>query len=98
MNERCLVQLETGSGKTALCFTIACYYASRGFKVFIVNESDELTFRDFKKVENGAKNLDFPVALYQTISMNENFAPGLFYMPFKVFHEVVLQNEQLCFD
>jgi hypothetical protein len=45
----CLLQLDTGSGKTALCFTVACEYVALGFKVIIINDSMELTFRDFKK-------------------------------------------------
>jgi superfamily II DNA or RNA helicase len=28
LSGRFLIQLDTGSGKTALCFTIGCYYAS----------------------------------------------------------------------
>ena len=50
---RWLVQLETGSGKTALSFTIASDHAARGYNVLIVNDSAELTFRDFKRAETG---------------------------------------------
>ena len=28
LSRRFLIQLDTGSGKTALCFTIGCFYAS----------------------------------------------------------------------
>jgi len=51
LDGRWLVQLETGSGKTALCFPVACHYSCNGNKVLVVNESEELTFRDFKKAE-----------------------------------------------
>ncbi len=48
---RCVIQLETGCGKTALCYTTASYYAHIGKKGLIINESEELTFRDFKKAQ-----------------------------------------------
>jgi hypothetical protein len=43
-----MIQLETGSGKTALCFTIGCSFALKAVKTLIINSSEELTFRDFK--------------------------------------------------
>ena len=51
LSGRWLLQLDTGSGKTALCFAVACHYAGLGFRVFVVNGSEELTFRDYKKAE-----------------------------------------------
>jgi superfamily II DNA or RNA helicase len=49
MAGRWLIQLETGTGKTALCFAVACKYVDIGFKVLVLNVSEELTFRDYKK-------------------------------------------------
>ena len=43
------MQLETGSGKTALSFVIACNAHTKGLKVLLINVSEELTFRDFLK-------------------------------------------------
>ena len=48
------MKLETGSGKTALSFVIACNAISKGLRVLLINVSDELTFRDFKKADSGA--------------------------------------------
>ena len=58
---RYLFQLETGSGKTALSYTIACHYACNGHRVLIVNESEELTFRDYKKAEESCKQIEIQV-------------------------------------
>ncbi len=55
---RYVIQLETGCGKTALCFVIACYYVSRGMKALIVNDSEELTFRDYKKAQEASNQLN----------------------------------------
>jgi hypothetical protein len=52
---RWLVLLDTGSGKTALCFTIGCSFASKDYQVLIINSSDELTFRDFKLAEKSSE-------------------------------------------
>ena len=60
-----MIQLETGSGKTALCFTIASYYARKGLKAIIMNESEELTFRDYKKAEEACHNLQLQTNLVQ---------------------------------
>ncbi len=56
-NGRYVIQLETGCGKTALCFTIASHYAKKGLKAIIMNESEELTFRDYKKAEETCQDL-----------------------------------------
>jgi superfamily II DNA or RNA helicase len=48
---RHLIQLETGQGKTALCLTIAAAFTKFGRRVLIINDSEDLTFRDFKKAE-----------------------------------------------
>ena len=61
---RWLVQLDTGTGKTALCFTIACHYASLGNQVFIINVSEELTFRDFKKASQTIDSTGISVCLF----------------------------------
>ena len=57
-----MIQLDTGSGKTALCFTVAANYASRGFKSITINNSDELTFRDFKKAQQAAIKIPLEVS------------------------------------
>ena len=57
-----MIQLDTGSGKTALCFTVAANYASRGYKSIIINNSDELTFRDFKKAQQAAIKVPLEVS------------------------------------
>jgi hypothetical protein len=49
MMSRWLVRLDTGTGKTALCYAIGSAYAYQGFKVIILNGSEELTFRDYEK-------------------------------------------------
>jgi Mrp family chromosome partitioning ATPase len=56
------ITAKTGSGKTALCFTIACSFATRGLKVMIVNQSEELTFRDFKKAEKSCGAMEVAVS------------------------------------
>ena len=51
------MQLQTGTGKTSLCFALACQGVMQGLKVLIVNSSDELTFRDFQKADTASKAL-----------------------------------------
>ena len=46
-----MVHLDTGMGKTAFCLSIAYFFASQGRKVAILNYSEDLCFRDFKKAE-----------------------------------------------
>jgi superfamily II DNA or RNA helicase len=48
-DEKNFLQYQTGQGKTALCLAIACYLNQLGRRVFIINDSQELTFRDYKK-------------------------------------------------
>ena len=59
------MQLQTGTGKTSLCFALACQGVMQGLKVLIVNSSDELTFRDFQKADTASKPLEVPVNLIQ---------------------------------
>jgi hypothetical protein len=60
-----VIQLETGCGKTALCFTIACFYVNKGIKALIVNESEELTFRDYKKALETSNSLNLQINIVQ---------------------------------
>ena len=60
-----VMQLQTGTGKTSLCFALACQGFIQGLKVLIVNSSDELTFRDFQKADTASKALEVPVNLIQ---------------------------------
>jgi superfamily II DNA or RNA helicase len=62
---RHVIQLETGCGKTALCFTIACHFAKKGMKALIINESEELTFRDYKKALETSNNLNLLMNIVQ---------------------------------
>jgi hypothetical protein len=63
-NPRYFFQLDTGQGKTALCYLIALRIVlEKRRKVFIVNKSKDLTFRDYKKAYNAAKDIDVAVAM-----------------------------------
>jgi hypothetical protein len=79
---RWVVQLETGSGKTALCFTVACNYFNKGYRVVIVNNSAELTFRDFMKAERAAKELKIDIHFVRDSMMGESLRKGITFMPF----------------
>ena len=43
---RVAIQYPTGQGKTSVCFAVGIYLARQGKQVIVLNESDELTFRD----------------------------------------------------
>ena len=49
--KRWFIQYQTGQGKTALCLAIGSYFAKASRIVFLVNYSQELTFRDYKKAQ-----------------------------------------------
>jgi hypothetical protein len=80
-----LIQLDTGTGKTALCFTIACFYASQGLKVFIINISEELTFRDYKKSLLNSQTLGIPVSFVESYQPDSKINEGISFMSFKSF-------------
>jgi superfamily II DNA or RNA helicase len=82
---RHVIKLETGCGKTALCFTIACHYAKKGMKVLIVNESEELTFRDYKKAQETSSNLDLQISIVQRGQQIKNITDGLTFVSFLEF-------------
>ncbi len=63
-NTRYFFQLDTGQGKTALCYLIALRIVlEKRRKVFIVNKSKDLTFRDYKKAYTVAKDVDVRVTM-----------------------------------
>jgi hypothetical protein len=86
---RWLIQLDTGTGKTALCFTIACHYANRGQRVFIINISEELTFRDFKRAQSTANMTQIPVRFIEDMHAFVGFDGGIGFTSFKVFSTLV---------
>jgi superfamily II DNA or RNA helicase len=83
MEGRWLVQLDTGSGKTALCFAVACFYARKGFKVLILNVSEELTFRDYKKALPTAKETEILVNFMEKVEEETLIQDGITFISFK---------------
>ena len=81
------MQLETGSGKTALSFVIACNSFFKGLKVLLINVSDELTFRDFKKADSCSKALEMPVSFLQNDGQEARIPAGITYLSFKAFSD-----------
>ena len=45
-----------------MCLTIGAAFTNIGRKVLIINESEDLTFRDFKKAEMFASTLKINIA------------------------------------
>lgn len=82
---RWLIQLDTGTGKTALCFTVACHYASLGKKVFIIHISEELTFRDYNKARQTIDITVISVCLLEDPDADPNLFEGIAFVSFKVF-------------
>jgi hypothetical protein len=78
-----MINLETGSGKTALCLTIACHYATTGLKVVIINDSDDLTFRDFKKAEGHCLELGVDINFIKDCTFANTIKAGVTFMSFK---------------
>jgi hypothetical protein len=48
-NEPKFIRFDVGYGKTSLCLALAVESVNKGNKVFVINASKDLTFRDFKK-------------------------------------------------
>ncbi len=82
---RWLVLLDTGSGKTALCFTIGCSYASKNYKVLIINSSEELTFRDFKLAEKSSEKTKIQVNFLDGFNEAAILREGITYMSYRTF-------------
>jgi archaellum biogenesis ATPase FlaH len=93
-----LVQLDTGTGKTALCFTIACHYANLGNKVFIINVSEELTFRDFKKASQTIDATGISICLLDDPDAHPNYFEGIAFASFKVFQALHKNQRGLQLD
>ena len=68
LDSRHLIQLETGQGKTALCLAIGAFFMNDSQKVFIMNQSEDLTFRDFKKAEKCSAALKIDVVFLEDFS------------------------------
>jgi hypothetical protein len=81
--------LDTGSGKTALCYTLGCTFASQGLKTLIINSSDELTFRDFKQAEKTFASHQLSVNFVDESFVLEDFLDGLSYLSYKNFTRII---------
>jgi archaellum biogenesis ATPase FlaH len=86
---RWLVLLDTGSGKTALCFTIACSFASKNHQVLIINSSDELTFRDFKLAEKSSRVTQILVNFIDGSNDIVVLREGITYLSYKTFANLI---------
>jgi superfamily II DNA or RNA helicase len=95
---RWLIQLDTGTGKTALCFTIACYYANQGHKVLIINLSEELTFRDFKKAQSSQNITNIPVNFIENIQKFSVLMEGISFVSFNVFSLIIKNSNKETLD
>ena len=51
-----------------MCLTIAAAFTNIGRKVLIINESEDLTFRDFKKAEKFSASLKVNIAFHDGLS------------------------------
>lgn len=60
---RWYIQYETGQGKTALCFAIASKLSYLNKLVFVINRSEDLTFRDFKVATTASEKAGVKVLL-----------------------------------
>jgi hypothetical protein len=77
-----MIKLETGSGKTALCFTIGCSFASKAIKTLIINSSEELTFRDFKQAEKSCEVANIQVNFLDKYDSKATLMEGLTYLSY----------------
>jgi hypothetical protein len=77
-NPRYFFQLDTGQGKTALCYLLALRIVlEKRTRVFIVNKSKDLTFRDYRKAYRLAKNLNVRVILLEGVHELDKLLPGI---------------------
>ncbi len=85
-NPRYFFQLDTGQGKTALCYLIALRIVlEKRKKVFIVNKSNDLTFRDYKKAYIVAKDVDVRVNMLDKVQDITKLDAGIFFINSEVF-------------
>ena len=82
------MQLETGSGKTVLSFVIACNAYTKGLKVLLINFSEELTFRDFKKAHACSWELEIPVNFLQNDGEELRLTDGITFLSFRIFARI----------
>jgi hypothetical protein len=90
-NDRSFFQLDTGQGKTALCYLIALRFVQvKGKSVFIVNKSDDLTFRDFKKAYSLSQAQDVRVTMVKDSAVLDKMKVGIHFMNSKLFLEKII--------
>ena len=86
------MQLETGSGKTALSFVIACNAYTKGLKVLLINVSEELTFRDFKKADACSRDLEIPVNFVENDGEELRVPDGVTFLSFHIFAKITKRD------
>ena len=60
----------------------------REMKALIVNESEELTFRDFKKAEETSSLVKFHINIIQRDKKSRNINDGLTFISFNEFNKI----------
>ena len=78
-----------------MCFTLGCAFSTQGLKVCIVNQSEELTFRDFKKAEKPGSYLNIKVGF--VVSSDEKILAkeGITYYSSMAFSKLLSEIEQI---
>lgn len=98
LESRHLIQLETGQGKTALCLAIGAFFINDCQKVFIMNQSEDLTFRDFKKAEKCSAALKIDVVFLEDFPDSSVIHDGIIYLSYGTFVKVHASIEQWDFQ